>query len=72
MSLIVQKMVFIFFQQLGKRKAAGKMKAAQILFALPAEASDRRPTRACNRKSADSVYAALKGGVLYLKNLQKL
>lgn len=51
---------FHAFRRLESRKAAGKMKAEQILIALPADASASQ--RAAAKKTADSVYAALKAG----------
>ena len=48
------------FQNIEERKAAGKIKAAQILIAVPAEANAGEKEQAY--KLADSVYKALKAG----------
>jgi peptidyl-prolyl cis-trans isomerase SurA len=48
------------FQNVEERKAAGKMKAAQILIAIPPEATEEQKNNAL--KLADSVYNALKNG----------
>ena len=49
-----------FFQLLAKRKAAGKIKAAQILIALPEGANPEEKNKA--QKIADSVYRVLLNG----------
>jgi len=48
------------FKNLGERKAFGKMKAAQILLMLPANANDA--TKAETKQRADSIYHALLNG----------
>jgi peptidyl-prolyl cis-trans isomerase SurA len=48
------------FKVLGKRKSPGVMKAAQILFAIPQEATQEE--RAAIKSLADSVYRLLKNG----------
>jgi peptidyl-prolyl cis-trans isomerase SurA len=54
---------FHIFQRIGKRKAAGKMKAAQILVAIPAEATEEQ--RRSAQRRADSIYKVLKAGASF-------
>lgn len=51
---------FHIFKKIAERKAVGRIKAAQILIALPPEATEEQKQAA--KKQADSIYAALQKG----------
>ena len=59
-NLYRSKKGYHIFQTIEERKAAGKMKAAQILIAVPAGANDNEKNTAF--KLADSVYKRLQAG----------
>jgi peptidyl-prolyl cis-trans isomerase SurA len=60
---------FHIFKKIDERKAAGKIRAAQILIALPPEPTEAQKQEA--RKRADSIYAALQKGADFKALVEK-
>lgn len=57
------------FKNIGERKAVGRMKIAQILFAFPPDANST--VKAATQHMADSVYRALQNGTSFTSMVSK-